>query len=101
MEPPVDKARLEELFRTQTRAEWCAIFEGSDACFAPVLDLDEAPEHRHTAARGSFVSVDGVTQPAPAPRFSRTPAAKPKAAEKTDLRLEEGLAAGAISESSL
>lgn len=74
---PVLKLRLADLFRTRTRAEWCAQLEGSDACFAPVLDWDEAPEHPHNRARQAFVSLDGVTQPSAAPRFSRTPAAGP------------------------
>jgi len=67
------KARLVELFKAKTRAEWCAVMEGTDICFAPVLDLDEAPQHPHNVARGTFVEVDGVVQPGPAPRFSRTP----------------------------
>ena len=67
------KARFEEVFRTKTRDEWCAILEGSDACFAPVLDLDEARTHPHMAARGIHPTVDGVVNTAPAPRFSRTP----------------------------
>jgi alpha-methylacyl-CoA racemase len=62
-------------FRTKTRDEWCAIFEGSDACFAPVLSFSESRSHPHNAARASFVDVAGVPQPAPAPRFSRTPGA--------------------------
>ena len=61
------------LFRTRSREEWCNLLEGSDACFAPVLDWDEAPRHPHNVARGSFVTVGGVTTGAPAPRFSRTP----------------------------
>ena len=65
--------RFAERFREKTRDEWCAIFEGSDACFAPVLSFREAPDHPHARARGSFVEVDGIRQPAPAPRFSRTP----------------------------
>lgn len=60
---------------SKTLAEWCELLEGSDACFAPVLSMDDAPQHPHMQARESFVSVDGVLQPAPAPRFSRTPAA--------------------------
>ena len=68
---------LRALFRTRTRGEWCALLEGSDACFAPVLSLAEAPLHRHNRARGTFVEVDGIVQPAPAPRFSRTPSALP------------------------
>ncbi|MGW1884995.1 CaiB/BaiF CoA transferase family protein [Streptomyces sp. NPDC001970] len=60
-------------FRTKTREEWTAVFEGSDACVAPVLSLREAPSHPHLAARGTFVHHGGITQPAPAPRFSETP----------------------------
>ena len=64
--------RFAAIFRTKTRDEWCAIMEGSDVCFAPVLSLAEAPAHPHNRARETFVEVDGVVQPAPAPRFSRT-----------------------------
>jgi alpha-methylacyl-CoA racemase len=60
---------------TKTRDEWCAIMDATDVCFAPVLDLDEAPKHPHNAARQTFVEVAGVVQPAPAPRFSATPGA--------------------------
>lgn len=67
------RGKLEALFATQTRDHWCALLEGTDVCFAPVLDLQEAPQHPHNVARQSFVEIDGVTQPAPAPRFSRTP----------------------------
>jgi len=59
--------------KTRTRDEWCELLEDYDTCFAPVLDMDEAPEHPHNRDRGTFVEVDGVVQPAPAPRFSRTP----------------------------
>jgi alpha-methylacyl-CoA racemase len=76
------KARLAQVFRSKTRDEWCALMEGSDACFAPVLDWDEAPQHAHNAARATFISIDGVTQPAPAPRFSGTPAQTPSAAQR-------------------
>ncbi|HZV64339.1 MAG TPA: CaiB/BaiF CoA-transferase family protein [Telluria sp.] len=69
---PQLKARFADLFKTRTRQQWCALMEGSDVCFAPVLDMAEAPAHPHNAARATFVEVDGVTQPAPAPRFSRT-----------------------------
>ncbi len=72
---PEQKAKLAALFATRPRDAWCAMLEGSDACFAPVLDWNEAPVHPHNVARGTFVTVDGVRQPAPAPRFSRTPAA--------------------------
>jgi alpha-methylacyl-CoA racemase len=74
---PEAKAKLQARFKTRTREEWCRLLEGSDACFAPVLSLDEAPAHPHNIARGTFVEVDGIVQPAPAPRFSRTPAGKP------------------------
>lgn len=70
---PSLQAAFAATFRTKTRDEWCAIMEGSDICFAPVLSLDEAPAHPHMTARQTFVAPDGVTQPAPAPRFSRTP----------------------------
>jgi alpha-methylacyl-CoA racemase len=76
---PAQKARLAEIFRAKTRAEWCEIMEGTDVCFAPVLSMAEALEHPHNKARGTFVEVDGVPQPAPAPRFSRTPPAPPEA----------------------
>jgi alpha-methylacyl-CoA racemase len=76
---PALKAKMAEVFRSKTRTEWCAIMEGTDVCFAPVLSLSEAPKHPHMAARQIFVEVDGVVQPAPAPRFSRTPSAIRKA----------------------
>jgi len=79
---PEVRARLEALFKTRTRDEWCALLEGTDACFAPVLSMAEAPQHPHNVARGTFVKVDGVTQPAAAPRFSRTPAANPTPPEE-------------------
>jgi len=72
---PGMKQRLKALFLTKTRDEWCKIMEGTDICFAPVLSMDEAPQHPHNRVRGTFVVQDGVTQPAPAPRFSRTPSA--------------------------
>jgi alpha-methylacyl-CoA racemase len=71
---PELKRKFAELFATRTREDWCRLLEGTDVCFAPVLDMAEAPKHPHNAARATFVEVDGVTQPAPAPRFSRTPA---------------------------
>jgi alpha-methylacyl-CoA racemase len=76
---PQLRARFAEVFRGRTRDEWCKAFEGSDACFAPVLSFSEARADAHNAARKSFVNVAGVDQPAPAPRFSRTPAAVPGA----------------------
>lgn len=70
---PSLKEKLNKVFKTKTRDEWCAIMEGSDVCFAPVLTMSEASKHPHMAAREVFVTRHGVTQPAPAPRFSRTP----------------------------
>ena len=72
---PERKAALAALFRTRTRSEWCQMLERTDACVAPVLSFAEAPSHPHLRARGTFVEVAGVVQPAPAPRFSRTPGA--------------------------
>ena len=72
---PAMKERFAALFATRTRAEWEAVFEGSDACVAPVLQLAEAPDHPHNRFRGTFTEVAGVVQPAPAPRFSATPGA--------------------------
>lgn len=66
---------LAELFVSKSRSEWCEILEGTDACFAPVLELHEAPTHPHIAARGIYGDLDGIVHPAPAPRFSRTPSA--------------------------
>jgi alpha-methylacyl-CoA racemase len=68
------KERIGELFRTKTRAEWCEIMEHTDVCFAPVLRMDEAAQHPHNVARETFIDQFGLTQPAPAPRFSRTEA---------------------------
>lgn len=75
---PELKTRLAAHLETRTRDEWCALLEGSDACVAPVLDMDEAPEHPHNQARGTFIEVGGVIQPAPAPRFSRSIPAQPR-----------------------
>jgi alpha-methylacyl-CoA racemase len=71
---PALKAELTRVFKTRTQAQWCEIMEGTDVCFSPVLSIFEAPQHPHNKARGSFIEVDGVIQPAPAPRFSRTAA---------------------------
>jgi alpha-methylacyl-CoA racemase len=90
---PIVKARFTEVFKQRTQAEWTAIFDGTDACVAPVLGLGEVAAHPHNAARGAFVEVAGVTQPAPAPRFSRTAAEPPRpsarAGEHTDAALTE------------
>lgn len=90
---PALKERLAVLFRTRTRAEWCNLLEGTDVCFAPVLSLVEARDHPHIRARETYIECDGVNQPAPAPRFSRTPGAIPRrppaAGEDTDEVLAE------------
>jgi alpha-methylacyl-CoA racemase len=92
---PGTKALFAEIFRTRTRAEWCEVFEGGDACFAPVLGLSEVDRHPHAVARGAFVEVAGVVQPAPAPRLSVTPAEvagpPPAAGAHTDEVLAEWL----------
>jgi alpha-methylacyl-CoA racemase len=88
---PAAKERLAALIRTKSRDEWCALMEGTDVCFAPVLDLDEVAAHPHHVQRSTFVEVDGITQPAPAPRFSRTPgsirSSAPAAGQHTDTAL--------------
>jgi len=86
------KKRLAEIFRSRTRDEWCRIMEGTDVCFAPVLSLAEAPEHPHNRARGTFVEVEGVRQPGPAPRFSRTPGAIDRAPAHAGEHTDEALA---------
>ncbi len=78
---PRAKAKLEALFRQKTRAQWCDLLEGSDACFAPVLSLKEAAAHPHNAARGTFVEAFGTLQPAPAPRYSQSQTTAPTFAE--------------------
>ena len=89
---PQMKERLTEIFKGKTQAEWCELMEGSDVCFAPVLNFKDAPKHPANVARETYVEVDGVVQPAPAPRFSRTPASVDHGAhgagEDTDAVLE-------------
>jgi len=79
---PELRAAFAAAFKTRTREAWCKEMEGTDVCFAPVLSLAEAPLHAHNRARGAFTEIDGVTQPAPAPRFSRTPGAIRRAAPR-------------------
>lgn len=90
---PVLKQKLAQVFATKTRDEWCALLEGTDACFAPVLNLEEARHHPHNRARGVFTQVDGIYQPTPAPRFSQTAAAPcapiPQVAQDTTALLRE------------
>ena len=69
---PTLKAKLQVVIKQKTQAQWCAIMEGTDVCFAPVLTMTEATQHPHHIARNTFINIAGVTQPAPAPRFSRT-----------------------------
>ncbi|WP_322749637.1 MULTISPECIES: CaiB/BaiF CoA-transferase family protein [unclassified Frankia] len=88
------KARLAEVFRTRTRDEWCALLEHTDACFAPVLSMDEAPSHPHIAYRETFTDSGGAVRPAPAPRFSRTPASTPPG--PVEASLDEALAAWGV-----
>jgi alpha-methylacyl-CoA racemase len=83
--------RLAQVFKTKTRDEWCALLEGGDVCFAPVLTFDEAPKHPHNTARRTFVEVQGVVQPAAAPRFSRTPPAPPGPPTAAGQHTEEAL----------
>ncbi|MFZ5669838.1 MAG: CaiB/BaiF CoA transferase family protein [Pseudomonadota bacterium] len=89
---PALRVKLADVIRTRTRAEWCAIMDATDVCFAPVLTLDEAPAHPHNAARETFVTVEGVVQPAPAPRFSATPGAVQGPPPKIGAHNDEALA---------
>lgn len=87
---PEARRMLSEAFRRKSRAEWCALLEGTDACFAPVLSIDEAREHPHMKARQVYIDIDGVCQPRPAPRFSRTPPGEPAAPGRV-VSVEEAL----------
>ena len=88
---PAMKERVRALFKTKTRDQWCKIMEGSDVCFAPVLSMDEAPEHPHNRHRRTFVEAGGVRQPGPAPRFSRTPSAIQRPPARPGEHTEEAL----------
>lgn len=104
------KDELAAVFKTRTRDEWCDLLEGSDACFAPVLDSEEAARHPHHVARGTFIEVGGILQNAPTPRFGRTPAPRPhpppapgrdtravlSGAGYTETEIEELLTAGVV-----
>ncbi|HEV8623454.1 MAG TPA: CaiB/BaiF CoA-transferase family protein [Acidimicrobiia bacterium] len=98
---PALKERMAGIFRQRTRDEWCELLEGTDVCFAPVLTMEEAPAHPHNVARGTFVEIDGVVQPAPAPRFSRTPGeiSRPPSAPAADT--DEALADWGLSEAEI
>jgi len=86
---PAARVAIAARILEKTRDEWCALLEGSDACFAPVLDMNEAPQHPHFKARDSFIDIDGVTQPAPVPRFSRTQLSAPSCAKDAGLEARE------------
>ncbi len=89
---PELREKLAVVIKTKTRDDWCAIMDATDVCFAPVLSMDEAPKHAHNAARETFVEIGGVTQPAPAPRFSATPGAIQGAPPKIGAHNDEALA---------
>lgn len=89
---PQLREKLAAVIKTMSRDDWCAIMDATDVCFAPVLTMDEAPKHAHNAARQTFVEVAGVTQPAPAPRFSATPGAIQGPPPKIGAHNEEALA---------
>lgn len=100
---PEYRQRLAAIIATRTREEWCALLEGSDVCFAPVLDFEEAPRHAHNRARGTFVEYAGYVQPAPAPRLSRTPGSirrpAPRRGEHTvEILQEAGISEARIAE---
>ncbi len=86
---PLAKVQFVAIFKTKTRAQWCSLLEGTDACFAPVLDATEAPLHPHLVARKTFIEIDGVVQPSPAPRFSRTVPDVPRAPEVADAQSKQ------------
>ena len=90
---PEMREAIAHIIKSKTRDEWCAVLEGTDACFAPVLSIAEAPQHAHAASRNAFITLDGVVQPAPAPRFDRsvpdTPRPAPEVGQHTDEVLTE------------
>lgn len=89
---PAARARLARIFISRTRQAWCELLEGTDACFAPVLSMQEAAEHPHLVHRQTFMQLDGLTQPSPAPRFSRWPQRSPLAPQGTDADVGGALA---------
>jgi alpha-methylacyl-CoA racemase len=98
---PAMRERFAAIFREKTRDEWCAIMEGSDICFAPVLSFAEAADHPHNKARGAYVDIDGIVQPAPAPKFSRTPASVKHGPPVYGAQTEETLARWGFSSSEI
>jgi alpha-methylacyl-CoA racemase len=95
---PAQKEKLAAVIRTKTRDEWDQLLEGTDVCYAPVLGLDEAPQHPHNQARKTFVEVGGMVQPAPAPRFSRSQPAQPQPVTPVGTHTREVLLASGFSE---
>lgn len=95
------KTKLAAIFKQKTRAEWSALLEGSDACAAPVLSMREAMQHPHMRARGNFVDIAGMPQPAPAPRFSRTQPAVPNTQSHPGADTQQGLLGWGISEATI
>jgi alpha-methylacyl-CoA racemase len=96
---PAMKERFAAIFKTKTRDQWCAVFDGTDACVAPVLSPWEAHEHPHNVARSTFIEVDGAVQPAPAPRFSRTPSVVSKPPSPPGADTVSGLVEWGVDES--
>ncbi|MCB1668229.1 MAG: CoA transferase [Pseudomonadales bacterium] len=98
---PALRDRFGSVFLSKTQAEWCEIFDGSDACFAPVLDINEAVHHPHNQYRKTHVDIDGVINPAPAPRFSHTPSEITKTPSAIGEDSSEVLAAWGYSETAI
>ena len=98
---PEMRARLAEIFKSKTRGEWTEIMEQKEICFAPVLSMSEAVEHHHNVHRGSFIEVDGVTQPGPAPKFSRMPKTQPSNPAYAGEHTRDGLADWGFSDASI
>ena len=98
---PKLKERIAAIFRTKTRDEWCRLMEGSEVCFAPVLSMEEAPNHPHNRHRGTFVEHEGVLQPGPAPRFERTPSSIQRSPASPGQHTEEALSDWGFSASEL
>jgi alpha-methylacyl-CoA racemase len=98
---PELKERFAEIFKTKTRDQWCEIMEGTDVCFAPVLSMDEAKDHPQNKTRETFIEVEGVLHPAPAPRFSRTPPAQPTTPPAVGEHTEQVLADFGFSEEAI
>jgi len=94
---PEMRAAMSAILRGKTRDEWSAVLEGSDACFAPVLSIEEAPKHAHARSRGAFVEVAGVVQPGPAPRFDRSSAEPPTPAPAIGVHTDAVLAEAGFS----